>query len=482
MSLPRGRNAYATISSSEGNEEDDDRPSNDQGGNHDPTETRSREPPLPALMVTSLAGRAAAATSRSYRRVAVVDDADAVPSSSSEADKSTKTSNEHNNTTAEEQDNEMVVDPLTAAVKAIENHITITVLDPAQAKFRVSVNPDWTISDFKQVGEAVHKVPPSSQRLIFRGKMLTDDKKLRDFGITEPDVIVHLFPKPKVVVASTNESENQQQTQQHAAQQAESGGAHIPRIVLDPREAEQRSSILVLGSEEVMEAQNNVKLFSFMLLIICSMELLALFTLMLGDPDGEGRPLYPHNRTKPSSAFGGDDAMDPYPYDGEQFEPRTWQNTDYIDLVISAVGFYVATLGIKASTENTLALARQYLIGTVIVGVAWNAFYFFLNVQAEEKISQERQDNVQPMGDLMTQAFFAILLPCAVWIMCCLRALQFHNLLQEAEQEATERIRAELDLEQGGGAAAPPGTNPTSSASANESSGLAMQNRSALLL
>ncbi len=113
------------------------------------------------------------------------------------------------------------------------------------------------------------------------------------------------------------------------------------------------------------------------------------------------------------------------------------------------------------------------MIGTIIVGCAWNAFYFFLNVQAEEKISQQRQEE-QSLGDFLTQAFFAILLPCAVWILCCLRALQFHNLIQEAEVEAAERIRAELDLEQG--SASP--RNPILAPAFSESSGLAMQIRS----
>jgi hypothetical protein len=335
MSMPRGRTVYSTVSSLEGNN-DGDHQINDASLEND-------EPP-----VQPLASLVVPRISRSYRRVAVVDDAD-ISSSLSDVERPSAP------TTSEDEGIKVpMADPLTASVKAEENHIQVTVLDPAQVKFRVSANPDWTVLEFKQVGEAVHKVPPGAQRLIYRGKMLTDDKKLCEFGIIENDCIVHLFPKPKVVVASSNASESQQQQASHQVE----GGAHVPRIVLDPREAEQRSSILVLGSEEVVEAQNNVKLFSFMLLIICAMELLALFTLMLGDPDDGMRPVHSHNHT--TSIF--DDAVDPnspYPYDpNEQFEPRTWQNTDYIDLVISAFGFYVATLGIKASTENTLSLAK----------------------------------------------------------------------------------------------------------------------------
>ena len=71
-------------------------------------------------------------------------------------------------------------------------------------------------------------------------------------------------------------------------------------------------------------------------------------------------------------------------------EPRTWRNSDYFDLCLSAFGFYVAMLGIKATTENTRRLSRRYLICTIIVGCLWNGFYYYLNVQAEKDLDAKR--------------------------------------------------------------------------------------------
>ena len=317
--------------------------------------------------------------------------------------------------------------------------IVIVVMDPAQSKFDIRANPDWTIQKFKEVSVTVHKVPPASQRLIYRGCLLADQRTLRDAGITTDQTIVHLFPKPRVVVSSDENTSNTS---------TDSGGAHIPQIVLDPREAELRSSILVLGSTEIIEAQNNVKLLSFLLLIICSMELLALFTILLGVPDDTVEGLTDDTVTP---AIGDDTLVHP-----DVGEPRTWRNSDYFDLCLSAFGFYVAMLGIKATTENTRRLSRRYLICTIIVGCLWNGFYYYLNVQAEKdldakRIAKHTDDVIPPMSDkdFLVQAFLAIIIPAMVWVLCCIRAFQFHSLLRVAEEEAEERVRGELDLEEG---------------------------------
>ena len=57
---------------------------------------------------------------------------------------------------------------------------------------------------------------------------------------------------------------------------------------MDAAEAERRSQILILSSTEVFEAQHRVKLLSFLLLIILSMELLTLLTMMMGMPADAG--------------------------------------------------------------------------------------------------------------------------------------------------------------------------------------------------
>mmetsp|Transcript_5625 Transcript_5625/g.7844 ORF Transcript_5625/g.7844 Transcript_5625/m.7844 type:complete len:407 (-) Transcript_5625:122-1342(-) len=376
---------------------------------------------------------------RNYNRVAGDEDA------KQEGKKGKSDAKKNKETTDDET---VSLDPKTAATDEIddeENRISITILDPAQSKFKLSVNPEWTIGKVKEIGHNVHKVEASAQRLIYRGKMLSDETTLKEAGISKEKTIVHLFPKPKVVVQGDEEAT------ENSSSNDEESGAHIPRIVLDPDEAEMRSSILVLGSAEVMEAQNNVKLLAFLLLIVCSMELLALFSIMLNPDvdDGSSSPETDDQQPPPGPS---DDIMP-----GTDPEMRHWRNSDYFDLALSTFGFYVATLGIKATTENTRSLARRYMICTAIVGVFWNCFYFYLNVMMEKDIEAKRlakQDDdyilpPTPESDTYIKAFLGIVIPMMVWVLCCVRAWQFHHLIAEAEEEAEERIRTELDLEEG---------------------------------
>ena len=323
--------------------------------------------------------------------------------------------------------------------------VKVIVMDPAQNKFDISVDPNWTVARLKKQGVAIHKIPSSQQRLIFMGRLLSDDIILKDAKINTDGVIIHLFPKPRVVVQGNSNTEQQNdQSASDATSRDNNGGAHVPQIVLDPDEAQMRSQILVLGSVEIMDAQNNVKLLSFLLLIITSMELLALFTILVGVPPSAT------DEAGMDDTIQTDDVMHHHSIDTE--EVRTWKNSDYFDLILNLFGFYAAMLGIKATTENTRRLAFQYLVCTVVCGVFWNAFYYYLNVEVEKEIDLEQHKNTdtkEPMHSMqqyLLQALFAVLIPMMIWCMCCLRAYQFHQLLEEAEREAEERIQNEIRM------------------------------------
>ena len=149
--------------------------------------------------------------------------------------------------------------------------LTVVILDCAQKKFSVTLEMDATVAKLKQQGAKVHKVSADRQRLIFRGQMLQDEKTLEESGITEDNTIIHLFPKPRVVIKESNgNSTNQQDSTSEndsvgnsndnspSDEEDEEEGARVPTIVLDADEAERRSQILVLGSSDYLEAQNNV--------------------------------------------------------------------------------------------------------------------------------------------------------------------------------------------------------------------------------
>ena len=342
-------------------------------------------------------------------------------------------------------------------IPPIYNEINVILMDAAQSKFNIACDPKWNISQFKQVSASITKVPPQSQRLIHMGKLLQDRSTLEECGIEESDKIIHLFPKPNVVITNNDEANNQT-AEDGGNNDADddnnannNGGAHVPQIILDAEEANRRSQILILSSQEIFEAQHRVKIFSFLLMIICAMELLTLVTLFVGmaaeDPTGYGPGSNNNNAGPPPG-----NPTDAPPSGGSanaQMQMRTWQNSDYFDAIISAFGFYVSLLGIKATTENTLQLAKQYFVCLVVAAIGFNSYYFYTGVQAEEKNAEQRNRTMDD-SELYTSAFVGILLPLTIWLLCVIRAYQFHQLIREAEIEAEERTRG-LDGEGAGG-------------------------------
>jgi hypothetical protein len=358
-----------------------------------------------------------------------------------------------------------------------DTDMTVIILDSAQTKFPIPCHSNWTLAQFQQKGAKIHKVPPPQQRLIFRGKMLSNERQtLKEYKL-QHQVIVHLFPKPRVVVTNSQNSQHHHNHNNHNANEFHSsastmttagagtsgdgggsGGAHIPHIIIDEEEQQRRGQILVLGSVEIAESQNNVKMLSLLLLVICSMRLLALLSIWLGVAEepvpagGGGDDGNNHNNsTHPPH---NNNNNNPY-NDPQDMEIREWRPSDYFDLAVSAIGFYVATLGMKATQENTSRLATLYFLGTIVAGIGWNAwnvfmYYTFYEEETEKQnnhiINGNTDDDLPPLtrDDFITVAFFTVAMPLFVWGVCCARAWEFRRLIEEAEEEAAERIRSQV--------------------------------------
>ena len=315
--------------------------------------------------------------------------------------------------------------------------LNVIVLDSAQTKFSVKSNPEWTVAEFKQAGSVIHKVAPASQRLIYMGKLLQDSQLLKDYGIDGDEKIVHLFPKPQVVINSTASDEA---GEERPSSPSSENGAHVPQIVVDADEAGNRSQLMILSSHEIFEAQHRIKLLSFFLFVICAMQLLTLFTLLAGVPpspeDGNGN----------QNGFSGGnippgDPTDSFNHQGsnDPTKIRTWQNSYYFDLLICSLGLYVSTLGIKAATENTVPLAKQYFSLLLVTGISWLVYNYYFRVCEEREEAHLDQKDV-PNSYIYSQALIGLSLPTCVWLFCFFRAFQFTRLLEDAQQEAEERI------------------------------------------
>jgi len=406
---------------------------------------------------------------RNYTSVANEDEDVFVDEGDDNIDETVKTEDDDSHDSEEEEDLPM----------------SLTILDSAQKKFPIPCDKNWTVGKFKRRSAEIHKVAPAQQRLIFRGKMLTnDDQTLAENKLDTDDLIVHLFPKPRVVVTANKKDELSKSHPVGADDDGDTGivddsnGAHIPSIVIDQEEQERRGQILVLGSVEIAESQNNVKMLSLLLVMICAMRLLALFSIAMGhvqEPSTSysnsygGDKIHNHTGDTPHNHIFDSDFTDDSVVSGE-YEVRFWQTQDYFDLLNSGIGFYVGTLGMKATQENTFQLATYYAIGTIIAGIGWNlwnvyAYYVFYEEQTEKQMHINDHNSSSPNGgypgysddgedeltldDYITVAFFTFLMPLFVWFLCCVRAFEFRRLIREAEEEAAERIRNEYVVTEG---------------------------------
>ena len=82
----------------------------------------------------------------------------------------------------------------------IYHEINVVLMDAAQTKFNIKCDKQWSVSEFKEASASVTKVGPQMQRLIHMGKLLQDAETLEHYGISEDGKIIHLFPKPNVVI------------------------------------------------------------------------------------------------------------------------------------------------------------------------------------------------------------------------------------------------------------------------------------------
>jgi Ubiquitin family len=393
--------------------------------------------------------------------------------------------------------------------KPAEPPIEVIILDFTHTRFSVPLAAGLasTVADLKMAGARHHSVSANQQRLIFQGKLLSDENAtVQQCGIHHGS-IVHLFPKPRVVVTNSSNSNSGGAPANHTNEQAaashqenNNSSGRVPTIVLDEAEHARRGHILVLGSADYMEAVNNVKLFSFMLLIISTIELLNLVAVALGEgtvgdpsrsssglPTNDVIPYIEHDDFFPSeddtatptgdgsnnSNNGGfDNGTTNADGTNNMFNPyQTWSSLSWVDLVVSVLGIYVALLGVRASNDNVLSIARLYLVGTIITGVGWLVYNFIINFEIDEMAREQQQggnnnnnndpyhpsmpppssplngNGVNNSDSVFNQAVQAMILPAVVWGLCIFRAWQFQHLLAEAELEALERIQSEEEQE-----------------------------------
>ncbi len=312
-----------------------------------------------------------------------------------------------------------------------ENHVSVTILDSAQNKFVLSLPPDSKVLDLKRIGHEVHSIPPEKQRLVSMGQLLQDDKSIADHKISNGS-IVHLFPKPTVVVTDNNDTSDHGNSPPSSPSRNENGsGAHVPQIHMDADEVNRQASILVLSTHEAYETMHRIRLLSFLLLMYSSIQMLRDVSIYLAPTEEKSNTIIPPGDPTDTSI--------PGQYDYDEQLPE-WQDRDYFEMGICLFGMHVALLGIKCTSEHIgLAISRRFMIYLGLLGVMWNAYLYYCYVdELKARESQEDYDS----GKVFSDALFAIALPLMLWMLFFLRSIQFYTIVKEAETDALERSRS----------------------------------------
>jgi len=336
----------------------------------------------------------------------------------------------------------------------LDEPITVILLDGVQKRFEVSLDPSRdTLMTLREKGSEVHQVPPNRQRLIFMGRLLTEDQNdstIKELNI-EDGMVVHIFPKPRIVSLVNTQAKDfdgksstehdgdnsiDQNNNTESSNNNSPAGAHVPSITIDPNAFDNThgESGAVVQTVEIFESAQKVKMLAFILLVVSGMEILKLLTeaaSSMNEDDNDDIPI-----TDPG------DPTD-FNYDSNKQVQTTheWGNWDYFDLFISFAGVYVSLLGLHATRENTLFLAKKHLVGVVVVGISWLVWDYYQNLEFERESNANNQDENNHMNnrDESQQALVALILPGTVWFTCFYRAWEFQHLLADAGSESSLR-------------------------------------------
>ncbi|RXW13225.1 hypothetical protein EST38_g12630, partial [Candolleomyces aberdarensis] len=84
----------------------------------------------------------------------------------------------------------------------------ITVKTTQQKVYQIDVEPSDSVGALKAKIEAAHGHPVTSQKIIYSGKILADDKVIETCGIKEKDFLVLMVSKPKAPAATTSTAQS----------------------------------------------------------------------------------------------------------------------------------------------------------------------------------------------------------------------------------------------------------------------------------
>ncbi|KAJ0401227.1 hypothetical protein ATCC90586_001043 [Pythium insidiosum] len=313
--------------------------------------------------------------------------------------------------------------------------IRIRILDLNGKFFNIACHLEWTVLALKRKVLESTEVAIASQRLIYRGRVLEDDKILNDYKV-EDGHTVHLF----VRMSQNNDAETAATDASSSSATAGAGlyryedGApmtivHISSDTISsavfPSDSARRVDPLMLDSA-LGNCARRVKLWSSFLLIIYTMKVMGQFALLANDQQMRSE----ENK---------DDTNHDRYYDRYDYPPYYNQDPmiSAVELMIHAFGVYVGCVGFKAAHDTDIRPIRFYCRGIVWLAILTVAEQIFVTVQIsksdypETRIQYPYGPSAPSKEDLVSANIFQSIMLVVMWVIAI-----HHSYAHQAEVAA----------------------------------------------
>ncbi|GLD91799.1 hypothetical protein PINS_up000332 [Pythium insidiosum] len=298
--------------------------------------------------------------------------------------------------------------------------IRIRILDLNGKFFNIACQLEWTVLALKRKVLESTEVAIASQRLIYRGRVLEDDKVLNDYKL-EDGHTVHLFVRMNqnndTEAAAAGASGSSAATDTGLYRYEDGAPMTIVHISSDtissavfPSDSARRVDPLMLDSP-LGNCARRVKLWSSFLLIIYTMKVMGQFALLANDQQMRSE------ETK-------DDTNHDRYYDRYDYPPYYNQDpmVSAVELMIHAFGVYVGCVGFKAAHDTDIRPIRFYCRGIVWLAILTVAEQIFVTVQIsksdypETRIQYPYGPSAPSKEDLVSANIFQTIMLVVMWV------------------------------------------------------------------
>lgn len=285
-----------------------------------------------------------------------------------------------------------------------EGLITVKILSQAGKQMSTQVESlDSSVAELKAKVEKISDVSPELQRLIFMGRVLSDDQSLAACKI-EDGSTVHLFARIKpapVVDAPVSTGAPGAAVASLAPRRFDDAMISIHQSA-DPAE---RAAAIRTTHHIIMNRR--VKLWSALLMVwnvmLLFQTVIAVAQPNLDDDNGLGQGNY---------------------------QPEVPPNNDLenmLELAYQMAGAYVGMIGYRAAQLNNFELATKYSRLWIVYAVLFVAF----NVS---KVARAQGTMTHTSGEFMSLAARWVLIPIMMWSYCIVQAARFRQMTGESNQ------------------------------------------------